>query len=468
MEKTRLWQAFSALSKSELRAFDRWVCSPFFNQKEHVVRLCAYLRQCREVGRLPEAEGAFAAAYPEQAYDDQKLRLANSDLLALLEHFWMYEEAFADFERNKIHLASAYRKRNLPKHCQTALREARESRDRRPWRDAEHFDDLHRIELEAFQLASATKRYEAFNLQEISDLLDKTYVARKLRHVCFALSHQAVTRTPYHFGLLEAALKHTEQQGWLDTPAIALYYYACHFLADSGAETSFERFREMLSAAAEQFPTDELRALFLLALNFSIKKSNETGQADWYRVTLGLYQQALERELLLENGMLSRFAYHNIVGVAVRLGEVAWAEQFIHQYRPMLDKSYREAAFSFNLARVAYARGAYGDALLYLQKADYKDFINGMNARILQLKIYYESREYNLLESHLDSIQHFVRRQQAVGYHRDNYLNIARYTRALMRLSPGDAQAAAELRRQIAAETTLTEKEWLLGQLPAE
>ncbi len=468
MQKTRLWEAFSALSRSELRTFDKWVRSPFFNQKEHLVRLCNYLRECRETEQQPDAEAAFAAAYPGQEYDDQKLRLANSDLLALLEHFWMYEEAFADFERNKIRLASAYRKRNLPKHSQTALREARESRCKRPWRHAEYFDDLYRLELEAFQLASATKRYESFNLQEISDLLDKTYAARKLRHVCFALSHHAVTRQPYRFGLLQAVLAHVEREGWLDVPAIALYYHACHFLADSGAETHFVSFCQGLLTASEQFPTDELRALYLLGLNFSIKKSNETGRTDWYRFTLNLYQQALERALLLENGMLSRFAYHNIVGVAVRLGEVEWAEQFIHQYRPMLEKSCREAAFSFNLARVAYVRGAYGEALLYLQRADYKDFINGMNARILQLKIYYESCEFDLLESHLDSLQHFLRRQQAVGYHRDNYLNIVRYTRALVRLAPGDAQAVAELRRQIAAEAVLTEKEWLLSRLPPE
>ncbi len=465
MEKTRLWEALVTLSRSELRAFDKFVRSPFFNQKEALVRLFSYLRQCRETEQPPEAHSAFAAAYPRLPYDDQKLRLANSDLLFLLEHYLMYEESFADFERNKVYLARAYRKRHLPKHNQTALREVRLSRESRRWRHAEYFEDLHRIELEAFQLASAAKRYEAFNLQEISDLLDKTYAAQKLRHVCFALSHQAVTRMPYHFGLLQHVLAHVEHQNWLDVPAIALYYHAYHFLANPSAEEHFTRFRTMLHGSAEQFPTDELRALYLLALNFSIKKSNDTGQADWYRTTLGLYQEALERDLLLENSMLSRFAYHNIVGVAVRLGEVDWAERFIHQYRPLLEENYREATFSLNMARVAYMRGAYGDALLYLQRADYKDFINGMNAKILQLKIYYESQGYDLLESHLDSIQHYVRRQRAVGYHRDNYLNIARCTRTLMRLPPGDTGAMDDLRCQIVAEQVLTEKEWLLEQL---
>ncbi|MFN0012961.1 MAG: hypothetical protein ACKVU2_00300 [Saprospiraceae bacterium] len=465
MQKSRLWEAFSALTKPEIRAFDKFVRSPFFNQKAHLVGLCSFLRQCCEAGVTPEAEAAFAAAYPGAAYDDQKMRLANSDLLKLVEHFWTYQEKFADPERNKIRLAGAYRKRNLPKHAEVSLREARHSREVRPWRHAEHFDDLHRIELELFQSASAAKRYEAFNLQEISDLMDKTYIARKLRHVCFARSHQAVMQAPYRFGLLEAAFAHTESEGLLDVPAIALYYHGCHFLADPAAESHFSRFRDMLSAHAEQFPPDELRALYLLAINFGVKKSNESGDNDWYRATLGLYQEALARDLLLENGMMSRFAYHNIVGVAVRLHEVAWAEAFIQKYKNALENRYRESSFSLNMARVAYTRQEYGSALLHLQRADYKDFINGMNAKTLQLKIYYETGETDLLESHLDSLKNFIRRQRAVGYHRDNYLNIARYTRALMRIDPNDAQAVDGLRQQIEKEPVLTEREWLLAQL---
>jgi len=460
LKNTLLWEAFAALSKSELREFDKFTRSPFFNQKEQLMGLTAYLRRCVENGEKPEAGVAFAAAYPGAAFDDQKMRLANSDLLKLLEHYWMYQEKFADPERNKIRLAGAYRKRNLPKHGQIALREVRRDRERQAWRHAEHFDDLHRIELEQFQSASAAKRYEAFNLQEISDLMDTTYIARKLRHVCLARSHQAVFKTEYRFGMLDAIFEHVAAEGLLREPAIALYFHACHFLADPAAEDHFNRFRETLSRHADQFPPEELRALYLLAINFGVKKSNETGV--WYRATFDLYREALERDLLLENGIFSRFAYHNIVGVAIRLQEVEWAETFIHHYKPFLERSYREAAFSLNMARVAYTRQDYRTALLHLQRADYKDFINSLNAKTLQLKIYYETGETDLLESHLDSVQNYIRRQKAVGYHRENFLNIVRFTRALLRRTPEDTEV---LRRQIESEAVLTEKEWLLGRL---
>jgi hypothetical protein len=226
----------------------------------------------------------------------------------------------------------------------------------------------------------------------------------------------------------------------------------------------FERFRVLLSAHSSLFPGDEVRDLYLLAINFGVKKSNEYGTV-WLRATFNLYKEALEHRLLLENGFLSRFAYNNMVGIAMRLRETDWAEDFLIRYKPLLERRYREATFSLNSARVAYLRGQYGLALQHLQGADYKDFINSMNAKMLQLKIYYETNEIDLLLSHLDSVQNYIRRQGPIGYHRENYLLIVRYVRALLRILPGDQDALDDLHRQIGAEPMLlTEKEWLLAQ----
>lgn len=430
-----------------------------------MVALFDYLRACHSARQAPEPQAAHTALWPDALYDDQRLRLANSDLLALLEQYWTYCGLVASPEQGRIRLAAQYRQRQLPKHTQIALREAKTALEKHPWRHAEHFDDVADLELEQYRFAAAAKRFEEFNLQEISDLMDTAFVARKLRHACFTRSHQAVFNKEYDLGLLDAVLDHVEHRpALMAQPAVALYYHACRFLAGIEGETHFERFRQLLSATATLFPEDEMRALYLLALNFGVKKSNEYGTV-WLRATFELYKEALYRELLLENGVLSRFAYNNIAGIATRLHETDWADDFLSRYKPLLERRYREAAFSLNAARVAYVRRQYGVALQHLQNADYRDFINSMNAKILQMKIYYETDETNLLLSHLDSLQNYIRRQGPIGYHRDNYSRIVRYVRALLRVVPGDKAALAALRQQIEAEPILlTEREWLLEQ----
>ena len=515
MEKTLLYEAYATLTAAERREFGKFVRSPFFNQKPALVALCDYLCGCCERGEVPRPEGAWEAIHPtpdpspnergDEAHTetsskhpaalpnedtnaaalhhrtrhasppvgggagggvDQKLRLANSNLLALLEHYWMYREKFADGDRAKIRLAGAYRKRKLGKHFDITLREARQARERQPWRTADYFHDLNLLEWEQYQWDSSSKRSESLNLQATSDFMDKAFIARKLRLACLALSHQAVFKIEYQLGLLDAVLKYLETSDLEETPTVGLYFHCYHFLADPTAEQHFERFREMLFAHADTFPEDELRTLYLLAINFGIKKINEQ-QVGWLRNTLDLYQHALARQLLLENGHISRFAFNNIAGIALRLGEVDWAECFVQQHQHFLEKQHRRSTAAFNLARVAYARHDYGTALLHLQEAVDRDVFSNLQAKTLQLKIYYETNEWEALESHLASMKTYIRRHARIAYQRDNYLRILLYAKQLMQLDRAKPAAVAKLHEQIAAEQSLTEREWLMEQVGA-
>ncbi|MEO6760326.1 MAG: hypothetical protein ABIO24_12785, partial [Saprospiraceae bacterium] len=378
---------------------------------------------------------------------------------------WIYQEKFGESGAGKTQLAAAYRKRNLGKHFQITLREARQNREHQPFRDAGHYQELQQLEWEQYQFATVTKRTESFNLQENSDLMDIAYLARKLQLACLAVSHQVVYKSDYQLGLLDDILRHVEQPHLMALPAISLYYHCYKFSTDRAvAMAHFHLFREILAGAATILPPQELRTLHLLAINFGVKKINES-QDDWQAATLSLYKSALEGGLLLANGVLSRFAFNNIVAIAIRVGETAWAESFIQQHKASLEREYREAAASFNLARVAYARRDYPTALANLQRSDYKDLINNLTAKALQLKVYYEIQAFDLLDSHLVSMKNYIRRHTAIGYHRTNYGRIVHYTQLLIALNTHDRKAVEVLRDRIQAEPILTEKDWLIEQL---
>jgi hypothetical protein len=310
------------------------------------------------------------------------------------------------------------------------------------------------------------RRTESLNIQATSDRMDHAFVARKMRLACLAVSHQAVYKADYVIGLLPETLAHIGNTELAEIPAIGLYFHCYHFLTDPFelGEQHFSRFRTMLEENAASFPVEELRTLYLLAINFGIKKLNESREG-WLRITLDLYKSALELDLLLENNEISRFAFNNIAAIALRVGELDWAEDFIQSYRAKLERQWREATASLNLARVAYARKDYRTALVNLQRSDYKDLINNLIAKTLQLKIYYETDEFDLLGSHLASMKNFIRRHTAIGYHRTNYSRLVHYTQQMMMLNFNNAQAVAELRTKVEAEKILTEKEWFLEML---
>jgi hypothetical protein len=246
---------------------------------------------------------------------------------------------------------------------------------------------------------------------------------------------------------------------------VSVYFHCFRALFQEESEESFGAFKAQLFGHGHRFPRTEMRDLYLLALNFCIKKINENRKT-FLREALDLYKEGLKTELLLENGKLSRFTYNNITGIALRMEEEwPWAEWFVGTYKDFLELSQREAAFSLNSARLDFARHRFDDALLHLQRADYKDLIHSMVAKTLQLKIYFEKGEWDLLDAHLKTMRMFIRRNKRMGYHHRNWQNIVRFTQKLTELNSFDEERRAALRSAIQNEEVLTEKEWLLGQL---
>ncbi len=201
-----------------------------------------------------------------------------------------------------------------------------------------------------------------------------------------------------------------------------------------------------------------------MGINYCILKINQM-QREYCHEALELYQSGLQSGILIENGVISHMAFNNIVSIALKVDATEWAQQFIRDYQQHLENRHRLSTVCMNLARIYHIQRNYDAALAQLEQFDSRDQANNLLARSLQLKIYYETEDYDALELHLQSMQLFIRRQRVIGYHKHNYLNIIRYTKKLMLHNPNDKVARAALRASIAAEAYLTEKEWLLARL---
>lgn len=481
MENSSVWLLFSKLNHIERKHLGLWLRSPLFCRREQPVRLFDYFQECMARKTQPEKDIAFRKTFDEngttawarkkvkaaekEKSDEQALRLAMSELLDLTEHFLAYKECFDNPNHYHLRVAAAYRKRGLEKPFFQHIQSAENAWEKQPFRDTEYHDALAGIEYERYRLLSVGQRTIPLNLQAVSDQTDRAYFARKLREACFALSHQVVFKAEYDLGLLNALVEHiAHTPHLLELPAIGLYYYCYQFLKSPENEALFQQFKNALLVQMQQLPAEEQRNLHLLALNYCIKQVN-LQKNDYIRETFELYQSALKSDLLLENGTLSHFAFNNIVAVAIKAGEMDWAEQFIENQVVFIEKKHRESARSLNLARVAYFRRDTGKALLYLQQADYKDLINNLIAKTIQMKIYYETDEYDVLEAHLENMRNYIRRQRLIGFHKVNYLNIIRFAKKLARMNPNSRAEKTALRAQIEQETDLTEKEWFLEQL---
>lgn len=461
MEKTLTWEIIQSFSKIEIKEFRQFLRSPFFNKREDLTIIFDYLsKQKAPISK----ETVFQKIFPQKAFDDQKLRLLLSYLLKLIEQFLILKERDSNELQNQIYLLEVYRKRNLNRHFQKTINKTQKNFQNQNLRHPEFYFSNFLMETEQFQFLSGSGRTQELNLQAVENNLDYAFISMKLRQACFSRSHESVFNTEYQIPLLSEILELAAKLEYKKIPAVAVYYYCFKALFQSENENDFQVFKNNLFALTNHFPKTEIANLYLLAINFCIRKINEN-KMSFLREALDLYQNGLNNELLLQNGQLSRFSFNNIASVAIRLGDFDWVEAFMNEYQPFLREKYRDITFSLNAAKLEYTRKNYTQALHFLQKSDYKDLINNMVAKTLQMKIYYELGEYDLLDSHLKTMEIFIRRNKKMGYHHENWMNIVRYTKKLADLNLFNKKAKVKLKTAIEKEPVLTEKKWLLREL---
>ncbi len=479
MEKSRLLKLLRTLSKEEMRGLKKFVRNPFFNQRNEVPALLDVLEKSLKTGRdLPGKEQAYRqifvgrlndelaleskSASPAPDFDDHRVRMAMSFLYQLTGQFLAVKAFLDDPAHYQRRLASIYRKRNLPEQFDKTCEAAIAAQQRQPLRNAVFYEENYQLLLEKHYAAVEWQTFEHLDFQQLSDQLDHAFLARKLWQSCFMLAHQSVSRAKYQFGLLDVVLAHIEQTDALDIPAISIYYFCYRALTNPTEKTHFQQFKSLLMQHGALFPAEELRDLFILAINFCIRQYN-AGNQDYLAEQFELYREGFAKRYFLSDGILSRYTYQNAATIGLVLHELEWVETFIHEYRPTLKEEHRESLFSFNLARLEYQRRDLGKALQLLQKAEYKDLMLSLAAKTLQLKIFYELQEFDLLESHLQAIRAFIRRRNMARYQLENYLNTVNFTQKLLETNLFDKEERAALRREIEETKAVAEKEWLLA-----
>ncbi|MBK8563561.1 MAG: hypothetical protein IPN76_09490 [Saprospiraceae bacterium] len=460
MQSSSLNQLISSFSTLELREVRKFLTSPFFNTRSDLVILFDSLTT---MGSLEKTE-VWQRLNPSQPFDDQKLRLLMSYLHRLLEQYLAFKEATANELSNRLNLAKAYRNRGM----MTAFERTSASHEKimaeNPMLDAQMHHHRYQVHWEKYQVATAQNPAADLPIHQLTTALDAYYVSLRLRLICFAIAQKSVYRSDNQLFMEEEVLMLAGHENLRNEVAVAIYLHCYKMLKRPNEEEHFQAFKQLLLGASGQFNAEDIQGLYIFAINYCVRRLND-GQKAYFQEVFELYKSGLATNHLLENNVLSRFTYHNIVAAGLQTGNLDWVQGFIHEYKNTLERSYRESSFSFSLARLEFARRRYDAVLELLQKANYRDPLLNLAAKTLLLKTWYELGEHDLLQSHLDAMRNYIHRKRVIGYHRTNYLNIVRFADKLLNINWNSRKEVEALKSEMEREEVLTEKEWLLGQI---
>ena len=294
--------------------------------------------------------------------------------------------------------------------------------------------------------------------------LDTFYLINKLRYSAAILHYKQFLNLSDESILLPEILEQLRVKP-VDAPVVEMYHQVILTLMEPDEESHFTRLKQLLFTHTSLLQTDSQSEIFAFALNYCIRKINK-GRADYQTEIFELYKDAIKRDLLLIDGIMTPWDYKNIVTIGLRNKAYKWTDAFIESHIGKLKKKEQNNAYTFNRARYYFATGKYDKVLDLLQNVEYSDIFYLLDSKTTLMKSYYEMGEYHPLQSLKESFRILLRRKKLISeQNRVNYGNFARFAMKLYRCDVKNKTQMTSLKKAIEGTANIADKAWILDKL---
>ena len=99
-----------------------------------------------------------------------------------------------------------------------------------------------------------------------------------------------------------------------------------------------------------------------------------------------------------------------------------------------------------------------------LQQVQFRDVLYNLDTRRMLLRSYFEIGAFDALDSLLDSFMVFIRRRRDLGYHKENFKILIKFTKKLLAIEH-QKQALIQLQDAVEQTSAVADKEWLIEKI---
>lgn len=483
MQQSKLACLLRHLTAKELARFEDYVHSPFFNKHREVQHLCRYFNKYildeKKQQRL-EKVNVFKHLYKDRAFDANLLHGITAKLLVLL-HDYLVTISREAHQNNQhyIKILAQLRQRQQFKDYDAVLRKiARNTKhdytDIEDWYWEKY--QLH-TELDTRFVHQGGRSYDD-NLQLRSNYLDRFFMIKKLKLACAMINRNHVLGSDYTCRFLPELLAYVEHPDcpYTDEPTIQIYTSIAKMVLDQDSDVQFGRIRELVVQHSATFSKSELKNIYDYLEAHCIKQYNMTGGEHYLYYMLEMSKYMVQHQINFINGYLQDSDYKNIGTTAINLGDYEWAETFIESHAHYVLPQHRHSVYSLLMGYLWYVRKAYRKALLTLHDVVFTNYTYHIGAKLIQIKIYYETKESEALYSLSDAFKNYIQRnQQLTMPHKTAYNHFLQLLRHAYRILENRDYWKADkvghelqkLRQRMEATPVIASRSWLQTQIAA-
>ncbi len=488
-----IFKLLREFSKPELKAFERFVDSPYYNKSNKVKRLFIEIKKFHPdfLNKKLTKEYLSKKINPSLKYHDSTLRDLMSDLLLLLEEFLIMEEFKKDRSEKDIFLLKSLIDKNqnilFEKHLK---RLNNEIEDRGI--DSSYFYNRSRIELNKFNFNIINRHKKSSAIIEGNEEILISYLIQLLNHFVTESINAYLNLSIYESkfklrknknivsGLFKnskilditKSLKNVNKYNFI----LDIYFSLLRAFENIENEKNYDEYKLLVLKHSKQLSNDEMAYHFSMLISYCLYKiSSGQNNSKFDSELFELYEIFLKGKYFIDSKTkyLEEDLFRDILLISLRLKKYNWVLHFIKTYsdflhpekkKNILNLSYSEYYISQTLQSVIRNKNK---AFNHLKEIKDESFIVKYDVKSLYLMLYFDLNYDESAIIQLNNYRKFLRRNRFVTKNKkikiDKFLNV--YEKLVYLREKDYRIDISEVHSDILISQNLEHRDWLLTKI---
>ncbi len=401
------------LSHSELKHFERFLRSPFFNSNKNLIRFYSYLKKFSPDFNF-DHEKAHKFLFPDKKINPVKIRQLLSDLLLKLLDYLSYEGYIKNrLLKNTILMKELLQKEEFILLADT-FKNSKSHQKKMNVFDSDYYYDNYILETVYIDFLSSKSGLYHETLEHM-----KEQQGQFNKYVVHTLLKLNLDRLIYrHYSddlqliLFDELLSHLRTNDYDDVP-IKTYYKLLLMELNPKDGKFYYDYKKIVLKNWKYFDRIEAANLFKALTNYcTIKISKRKNK--YISEVFDLYQIILKNNLyeIYEGKYLHHIDFLKILLYGLNLNKKIWTFNFIQNYKEKLSGKHKDNAYYLGMSFFCFSERYFEKTLEYLTRVKTIDLVYKVFLKNLLIKTYYELGETELIKNQIDSFRHFLRKNK--------------------------------------------------------
>ena len=473
MQKLKLTELLLSFDPNELKRLGDFIRSPFYNKNKKLIKLFDLIKKSFDDSafHLLTKEIVWQNIMPGEKFSDVKLRSYLSEFKKLCEKFIITLEEDKNTVHQKNLLLLFLTERNSRKNIEAVSSEIRNAFSSEFTKNFDHFHD--KILFERTMILNEGRNVEINlddNYYRLSDAIDHYFISSKLDMMNSFLSRKYHVLGSFNLKIdfSEEIIKYIEKKIPAirkNDPFIYCEYLIFKMMTAENNDGYYKDLHTFVIKNLQMYKHTELEQVYFPMINFGFNKV-AMGDSEYLEKIFEIYRTFELRGFYTDMEIFQDIDLISIVIAGLRLNKIAWVENFTEKYSRKLINEFKSDTVSLVKALISFKKKEYNTSIEYLSRVNYQNSYYYLKSKETLMQIYYEQKEYEAMQSLIDSTRHYLkRRRDVLSIHYDRYIMFLKFLGLLLKATQPDKGNRIILKKELKKNNNVIAREWLVEKV---